>query len=75
MLTHQFQLDRLLDSLEISAYSLEIDTLLEKYIKFINPQSRFFMMNENMWMAIKAYIISDYIKTDNDIKTPSENSN
>ena len=64
-----------LDSLQISAYYPEINTLLEKDIKFINPQSRFFMINENMWMAIKSYIISDYIKTDNDIKIPPENSN
>ncbi|QLE53725.1 hypothetical protein FD724_38380 (plasmid) [Nostoc sp. C057] len=30
-----------LKSVEISAYSPEIETLLEKDIKFINPQSRF----------------------------------
>ncbi|MHC0066857.1 hypothetical protein ACWATR_28745 [Nostoc sp. UIC 10890] len=64
-----------LESLQINAYSPEIETLLEKDIKFINPQSRFFMMNENMWIAIKGYIISQYIKTDNSIKIDPGNSN
>lgn len=64
-----------LESLQINAYFPEIDTLLEKNINFISPQSRFFMMNENMWIAIKGYIISNYIKTDNSIKIDTENSN
>ncbi|MBH8566789.1 hypothetical protein I8748_32360 [Nostoc sp. CENA67] len=64
-----------LESLQISAYSPEIETLLEKDIQFINPQSRFFMMNKNMWIAIKFYIISHYIKVNDGSKLDTENSN
>ncbi|BAZ21221.1 hypothetical protein NIES4073_20990 [Kalymmatonema gypsitolerans NIES-4073] len=62
-----------LAQLEISAYYPKIETLLED-IKFI-AQSRFFMMNENIWIAIKVYIISQYLKTNNGIKIDIENSN
>ncbi|MBD2777008.1 hypothetical protein [Iningainema tapete] len=61
---------------QISAYSEEIDKLLTKEINFINQHSRFFMMNEKMWKAIKKEIFCLYstIETNQTVKYKSDSN-